>query len=355
MKETQGDGRLRVLVITSRPLAQVVPVEHGGERFEAVSPVPLESVEAVRNGLHQVFLDDETPALVRYLPWARLGDLQASLAEPYDVVHFVGHGAEDGRLFLEGNDGTADLVSPQRLAEAMREAGVRLALLSACHSGAVGRALHEAGIPSVVMVDERYPMAAEAAALFNRQFYARLARGKRPLEAFEASVRAVRTDQDFGDEKPPPRNECGEVEPRYGERFDKIVADDRPLVEGIPTAGYEELRPSKAICDVTRDEVFVGREAEMVAVIRQMRTARLVTLTAPGRHRQDGPSAPGGPLGRPTPSVPRWGDRGQVGERPRRGRTGLPVGLCAGCGAGPQASLGHHPRCAIRPLAGAVR
>ncbi len=121
MTEAQGDGRLRILAITSRPLAQAVPVEHGGEQFEAVSPVPLKPVEAVRDGLRRVFLDDETPAQVRYLPWARLGDLQAALAESYEVVHFVGHGAEDGRLLLEGNDGTADLVSPQRLAEAMRE------------------------------------------------------------------------------------------------------------------------------------------------------------------------------------------------------------------------------------------
>jgi len=63
-------------------------------------------------------------------------------------------------------------VSPQRLATAMQGANVRLVLLSACHSGAAGRALHEAGIPNVVMVDERYPMHAEVAAIFNRQFYA---------------------------------------------------------------------------------------------------------------------------------------------------------------------------------------
>jgi len=273
---------LRILVVVSRPLARLVPVEHGGEQFEAVSPVPPEPVEAVREGLRRVFLDDGTPARVRYLPWARLGDLQAALAEPYDVVHFVGHGAEDGRLLLEADDGSADLVSPQRLAEAMREAGVRLALLSACHSGAAGRALHQAGIPDVVMVDERYPMHADAAALFNRQFYARLARGKRPLEAYKAGVRAVRTDRRFGDEAPPPRNEYGEIERRYGERFDKIISDNRPLVEGIPEAGYEELHRSKDRCAVTREAVFVGREAKMIEVIRRMRTARLVTLTGPG-------------------------------------------------------------------------
>jgi len=73
---------LRILVVVSRPLAQLVPVEHGGQRFEAVSPVPLEPVEAVRDGLRQVILDDETPARVRYLPWARLGDLQERWPSP---------------------------------------------------------------------------------------------------------------------------------------------------------------------------------------------------------------------------------------------------------------------------------
>jgi tetratricopeptide (TPR) repeat protein len=279
---------LRILVVVSRPLAQLVPLEHGGQKFMAVKPVAPEPVEAVRDGLRQVFLNDKTPARVRYLPWARLQDLLEALAEPYDVVHFVGHGDKEGNLLLEDDDGSADLVSPQRLAKAMQRANVRLVLLSACHSGAAGRALYEGGIPNVVMVDERYPMHAEVAAIFNRQFYARLARGKPPSEAYEASVRAVRMDRHFGDEAPPPRNEhTGEIEPRYGERFDKIIADDRPLVEEIPmeeipTAGYEELYPSMPLCTVTREEIFVGREAKMIEVIRQMQRARMVTLTGPG-------------------------------------------------------------------------
>jgi tetratricopeptide (TPR) repeat protein len=274
---------LRILVVVSRPLAQLVPLEHGGQKFVAVKPVAPEPVEAVRDGLRRVFLDDKTPARVRYLPWARLQDLLEALAEPYDVVHFVGHGDKEGNLLLEGDDGSVDLVSPQRLAEAMQGANVRLVLLSACHSGAAGRALHKAGIPNVVMVDERYRMHAEVAAIFNRQFYARLARGKPPSEAYEAGVRAVRMDRHFGDEAPPPQNrQTGEIEPRYGERFDKIIADDRPLVEGIPTAGYEELYPSRPLCTVTREEIFVGREAKMIEVIRQMQTARVVTLTGPG-------------------------------------------------------------------------
>jgi len=147
----------------------VVPIEHGGEQFEAVSPVSLPAVHLVRDELRRVLAADDIPVAVRFLAHATLAEVQRALPEGYAVVHFAGHGAEDGRLLLENEDGTADLVPPQVLAEALREYGVRLALISACFSGQAGRALHQAGIPDVVMVDEKWPMAAGAAALFNGQ------------------------------------------------------------------------------------------------------------------------------------------------------------------------------------------
>ncbi len=58
---------LRVLVVIGRPLASLVTLERGSQQFQAVSPVPLEPVEFVRDRLRQVFLDDRTPAHVRYL------------------------------------------------------------------------------------------------------------------------------------------------------------------------------------------------------------------------------------------------------------------------------------------------
>jgi hypothetical protein len=33
-----SEKALRILVVISRPLARLVPVEHGGQQFEAVSP-----------------------------------------------------------------------------------------------------------------------------------------------------------------------------------------------------------------------------------------------------------------------------------------------------------------------------
>jgi hypothetical protein len=52
---------LRILVVVSRPLAQLVPLEHEGQKFVAVKPVAPEPIEAVRDGLRRVFLDDKTP------------------------------------------------------------------------------------------------------------------------------------------------------------------------------------------------------------------------------------------------------------------------------------------------------
>ncbi|MGB9873099.1 MAG: CHAT domain-containing protein, partial [Anaerolineae bacterium] len=272
---------LRILVVVSRPLAHLVPVEHGGQQFVAVSPVPPEPVELVREGLRKALRKDNPPVYVRYLPWARLEDLLAALAEPYHVLHLVGHGDEKGNLLLENEDGSADLVAPDRLARALAESGVRLVLLSACYSGQAGRALHQAGIPNVVMVDERYPMHAGAASLFNRLFYAHLARGHSPGKAFRRGVDAVRVSPQFGDHTPPPVNPyTGEVEPCYSKRFDKILGDDRPLVSGA-TGGYEELYP-RARHNVPKDEVFIGREGETILAIQALQNGRLVTLHGPG-------------------------------------------------------------------------
>jgi len=274
---------LRILVVVSRPIAEELEIEHGGRTYQAISPVSWPPVQVVRDGLRKVFRDEAIPVAVRFLPHATLADLQRALPEGYDVLHFVGHGAEDGALLMENEDGTADLVAPDVLGEALRETEVRLALLSACHSGAAGRTLQAAGIPDVVMVDEEWPMEARAAALFNGQFYACLARGMCPSAAYRAGLRAVRTDARFGDRAAPPANpETGEEEPRYGERFAGSFDADGPLVARGIEGKYQELHPLEAPCTVPADEVFVGRELERIETIWGLQGCRWVTLVGPG-------------------------------------------------------------------------
>ncbi|HKZ84011.1 MAG TPA: CHAT domain-containing protein [Anaerolineae bacterium] len=274
---------LRILVIISRPLGAEVSVEHEGRTLRGFVPIELPPIHIVRDGLRGVFEDDATPAHVRYLPWARLSDIQTAVAERYDVVHFVAHGMENGLLVLEGDDGLADLVEPKRAAAILADAGVRLALLSTCHSGRIGRALREAGIPNVIMVDEQFPMDARVAALFSRQFYARLTRGDMPSAAYRAGLTAVRSHALFGDAAPPAHNELtGEVEPRYGERFECVLDDDRSLCAETFDGEYKELYRSGAHLNVSHPEIVVGREVEMIGAIRLLRASRVATLTGPG-------------------------------------------------------------------------
>ncbi len=274
---------LRVLVAVSRPIAQEIAVEHEGQTYQAISPIPWPPVQVVRDGLRQVLRQEAIPIAVRFLPHATLAGLGQALAEPYDVLHFAGHGAEDGSLFLEREDGTADPVEPAALAETLRGADVRLALLSACYSAKAGLALQAGGIPAVVMVDEAWPMDARAAALFNGQFYTWLARGRRPREAFNAGVRAVKGDAVLGTRGEQPVNpDTGAKEPYYWERFREFMGEDHPLVAAGLAGEYREVQPLRAACTVAADDIFVGREWEQIDAIRALQAGRWLTLVGPG-------------------------------------------------------------------------
>jgi hypothetical protein len=139
---------LHVIAVVSRPIAVSILLNDGNEQFEGIVPVSRLPVDIVARQLHDDLADDDPPLRLRVLPWGRLADLQEALAEGCDVIHFVGHGDEEGRLLFEKNDGTADLVDAARLRLALQGYPVRLVLLSACHSEAPGRAAQEAGIPN---------------------------------------------------------------------------------------------------------------------------------------------------------------------------------------------------------------
>jgi CHAT domain-containing protein len=179
---------LRLLVTTSRPLATV-------ERYNGQfvrRPTPLPPVWHVQRQLEQALQGTGGAVAVRYLARATTVAVQTALLDPYDVVHIVGHGAEDGRLVLEQErDGVADFLSVERAAQMLRGSKAGLVVISACHSGKAAQALRDAGLANVVAVDESFPIADRAAALFNQLFYGALLRGQRPSEAFQQGVDAV--------------------------------------------------------------------------------------------------------------------------------------------------------------------
>ena len=109
------------------------------------------------------------------------GKLQGALHEPFDVVHFMGHGSfkdQRGYLILENDEGYAHWAEAETIADLVRNTSVRLLLLNACNTAipspdesliGVGHAAHAAGIPAVIAM--QHTILDRAAAEFARAFY----------------------------------------------------------------------------------------------------------------------------------------------------------------------------------------
>ncbi|MCP4657681.1 MAG: CHAT domain-containing protein [bacterium] len=130
---------------------------------------------------------------------------EAVLKQPYQVVHFMGHGAfaghhqEEGALLFEKSDGTAHAVSGFSLASVLGDVrSLRLIVLNACDTARVSNqqghdpltgvatALVARGLFAVVAM--QFPISDQAAIAFTRSFYPRLAAGD-PVDAAAAEGR----------------------------------------------------------------------------------------------------------------------------------------------------------------------
>lgn len=129
-----------------------------------------------------------------------LDDLERSLLPSVTVLHFSGHGNEDG-LLLEDPLGRAHLLRAEDLAgilAAYNEGGLTLAFLSACHSEEACRLVVRAGVPVVVGILRRATIEDQAAREFARAFYHLLAQGRSVGRAFQAAKAGARAK--FGSE-----------------------------------------------------------------------------------------------------------------------------------------------------------
>jgi len=218
------EGPLRVLVVVARP-RDLPGLDEAAE------------VTALRGGLAALAGERGLEVQVLESPsWRAFVD--ALSTAPYHVVHFDGHGdwgrrcpacrrlapatdsvcrapsgcgalcgtplagvAAQGYLAFERPDGTADWRSAENLAAALfRNPAVRLAVLSACRSAAVGQgslfagtapALIGMGVPAVAAMQFEVPLYATVA--FAEGFYGALAK-RAPLTDAMAQVRAELDD-----------------------------------------------------------------------------------------------------------------------------------------------------------------
>lgn len=199
--------RLRVLIVISRPDG---PADVG---YRMVARPLLERLDAVRGSVELVVLRPPTlDQLRRTLAAAR------QAGEPFQIVHFDGHGALPGPqagpgwgpavtlaggqhleavLAFEKPGGGPDHVRAGAVASVLAEAQVPVVVLNACQSGAVGKELEatvatrllQGGTACVVAM--AYTVYAVAAAEFMAEFYERLFAGERVADAVAAGRRRM--------------------------------------------------------------------------------------------------------------------------------------------------------------------
>jgi len=197
------DLPIRILLVSPRPEnAHTAYIDH------RVSALPLvEAVESLGKLATLTVLTPPTfPALQQVLQRA------AAAQQPFDVVHFDGHGVYDRRHGLGGlcfedprdiqklHERDMAFVDAREMASVVREHRIPLVFLEACQSAqaetdptaSVAAKLLEEGVTSVVAMS--HSVLVETARRFVQAFYAALAEGVRVGQAMLAGQQALYGD-----------------------------------------------------------------------------------------------------------------------------------------------------------------
>lgn len=176
--------------LTRRPLRVLVVIASPrGLDGASLDPVSVEERQALRDLFAR--LPDFAPTwLESGAPTpATLEGLRAALAEGYDMVHFLCHGARTKTgsvLLLEDEHGDLDAVSTERLVAAFKavQSPPVFVFLTACESAERGRAdgflplgpalVEDGGVQAVIAMTDK--VGVDLARVFAGQFYTRLTR-----------------------------------------------------------------------------------------------------------------------------------------------------------------------------------
>ncbi|MEV0391243.1 tetratricopeptide repeat protein, partial [Nonomuraea sp. NPDC050643] len=301
-----GGARLRVLMVISRP---------AGERdvgYQMIARPLLERLEAVRGNVDLVVLRPPTLDRLR-----QVLDEAVAAGEPFQIVHFDGHGAfgggrapapgwdplrfqgplPRGMLAFETPGGEPDLVPAERVAQVLSAGRVPVVVLNACQSGQVGGQVEAAvatrlvqgGAASVVAM--AYSVYAVAAAEFMTAFYERLFAGDRVADA----VTAGRARLALHDRRPSPKGPLSladwMVPVHYlrrdvsfpGLRTDRRGASLEEMLDRLRTGPADAQRAADELTDdLAPDGVFVGRDGVFYTLEAAARLQRVVILHGPG-------------------------------------------------------------------------
>jgi hypothetical protein len=223
------------------------------------------------------------------------------VGEPYDVVHFDGHGIYDRRVGLGGlcfedpNDAqklvgrAMELIHAERLAGVVRDYRVPLVFLEACQSAktesdptaSVAARLLEEGVTSVVAMS--HSVLVETARRFVGAFYHELARGRRVGSAMLAGQRELERDTYRG-------KMLGAGELRLQDWFVPVLYQEEQypqLVSRLPPEHVLHLEGMKrrlSLGELPEPPAhhFIGRSRELLALERLLHTDSWVVIRGQG-------------------------------------------------------------------------
>jgi tetratricopeptide (TPR) repeat protein len=299
-------GRLRVLMVISRPAGT------GDVGYQMVARPLMERLEAVRGDVELSVLRPPTFQALRQTVVRA-----AEAGEPFDVVHFDGHGMMPGRSGSAAERGPAGLMSglgegllafelpggggspvrASRFAEVLSEGRVPVVVLNACQSGAMGKeleasvatALLTAGCAAVVAM--AYSVYAVAAAEFMAAFYEALFAGA----SVGGAVAAGRTRLFERDLRPSPRGDLPLadwlVPVHYLRRDVRFpgVHRSRPAAAPSLDEALDQVRAAVPAGAADAGDalaaaggVFVGRDDLFYRLEAEARLHRVTVLSGPG-------------------------------------------------------------------------
>ncbi|MGI5244989.1 CHAT domain-containing protein [Dactylosporangium sp. CA-139066] len=144
---------------------------------------PLRTAEEDRTLRQSIRMSAERDRIaIETLNAATVDDLRrALLRDPFDIVHFSGHGTHQGLVF-EDDAGHRFTPSSDALAELFARRKIRVAVLNACYSLSLGR-ISAIGTEFTIAADG--PLSDPAAIEFTRGFYDALGAGLDVPDAFD--------------------------------------------------------------------------------------------------------------------------------------------------------------------------
>jgi class 3 adenylate cyclase len=186
----QQSLHLNILLLVSRPLISYYdlfgkPTLQPTPFISKVSPLSHKEYEELINSLK-----DLSEVILNPLPHATVKAFQEALLEQrYDIIHFDGHGLEDGSLCFETDVGELHPLTPDKLQILLENKLPKILFLSACWSKEALSHLKEINIPCIISMKK--PISEEAAAKFTYFFYKSLALAHTIKEAFNEAKKSI--------------------------------------------------------------------------------------------------------------------------------------------------------------------